>query len=200
MPKHRAPEGASTDFEAATAALQDLTGTYTVDVAHTRIGIRARHAMVTTVRGSFTGFAGEASLQPADPAASWVALRIETATIDTGNADRDAHLRSADFLDADNSPKITFRSVRTEPTGGSGFRLHGTLTIRNITQPVIFEARHTATSKDPWGRQRLLYTARTSVNRSDYGIRWNKVLDNGGWLVGERIEIEMDIQALPVVS
>src|SRR3712207_1055962 len=112
--KHRAPEGAATDFERATSALDDVTGDYTVDVAHTRIGIRARHAMVTTVRGAFGDFSGEARLRPADPASSTVTLRIRTASIDTGNADRDAHLRSPDFLDVDTHPEIVFASTRSE--------------------------------------------------------------------------------------
>src|SRR5919205_873859 len=112
--KHRAPDTDATEFEAATSAVADVTGDYAVDVAHTRIGIRARHAMVTTVRGSFTDFEGRAHLDTAKPAASSVALRIRTASIDTGVADRDAHLRSADFLDVERFPELTFSSTEVE--------------------------------------------------------------------------------------
>jgi polyisoprenoid-binding protein YceI len=185
---------------ASATQLPTQHATWNVDPAHSSILFTARHMVVARVHGRFERLSGTLRVNPEQPTQGEVEVSADATSIYTGSPERDAHLRSADFLDADNAPKITFRSVRTEPTGGAGFRLHGTLSIRNVTQPVIFEARHTATSKDPWGRQRLLYTARTSINRSDYGIRWNKVLDNGGWLVGERIEIEMDIQALPVVS
>src|SRR3712207_6734496 len=120
--KHRAPDADPTDFDAATSALVDVTGDYEVDAAHTRIGIRARHAMVTTVRGSFTDFGGTAHLDVADPAASSVTLHIRTASIDTGQADRDAHLRSADFLDVDTYPEIVFVSRSEERRVGKECR------------------------------------------------------------------------------
>ena len=171
MGKHRAPEGAATDFESATSALDDVTGDYTVDVAHTRIGLRARHAMVTTVRGSFTDFAGEARLRPADPPASAVSLRIRTSSIDTGHADRDTHLRSADFLAGD-------------------------LTIKDVTRPVTVDFTLTGSALDPFGNMRVGFEGAVAILRSEWGLTWNAALETGGWLVSDRIQIEFDVSAI----
>jgi polyisoprenoid-binding protein YceI len=173
--------------------------TWTIDPAHSSILFVARHMVVARVHGRFERITGTLKVNPELPAQGEVEVSADTASIYTGSPDRDAHLRSADFLDADNAPKLTFRSTRVEPTGGSGFRVLGDLSIRNVSQPVVFEARHTATSKDPWGNTRLIYTARATLNRSDFGIRWNKTLDNGGWLVGEKVDVELDIQAVPAM-
>ena len=171
--------------------------TWNIDSSHSSVLFVSRHMVVARVHGRFERFSGTLRVNPDQPIQGEVDMSVETASIYTGAPDRDAHLRSPDFLDADASPKLTFRSTKVEPTGGASFRLLGDLTIRNVTQPVAFEARHTATSKDPWGNTRLIYSARTTINRTDYGIRWNKTLDNGGWLVGEKIDLELDIQAIP---
>jgi polyisoprenoid-binding protein YceI len=171
--------------------------TWNVDPAHSSILFVARHMVVARVHGRFERVSGTLKVNPDQPTQGEVEVSAETASIYTGSPDRDAHLRSADFLDAETAPRITFRSTKVESTGGSGFRLLGDLTIRNVSQSVVFEARHAATSKDPWGNTRLIYTARATINRSDYGIRWNKTLDNGGWLVGEKVDVELDIQAVP---
>jgi polyisoprenoid-binding protein YceI len=171
--------------------------TWKIDPAHSSILFVARHMVVARVHGRFERISGTLRVNPEQPVDGEVEVSAETASIYTGSPDRDAHLRSADFLDADGAPRIVFRSTKVEPAGGSGFRLLGELTIRNVTQPVVFEARHTATSKDPWGNTRLIYQARATINRSDFGIRWNKTLDNGGWLVGEKVDIDLDIQAVP---
>jgi polyisoprenoid-binding protein YceI len=194
--KHRAPEGASTDFERATSALDDVTGDYTVDVAHTRIGIRARHAMVTTVRGSFGDFSGEARLEPADPASSWVTLRIRTASIDTGNADRDAHLRSADFLDVENYPELAFTSTEIEQLDDDQFAVTGDLTIKDVTHPVTVEFTLTGSALDPFGNLRVGFEGALAILRSDWGLTWNAALETGGWLVSDRIQIEFDVSAI----
>ncbi|WP_342374560.1 YceI family protein [Myxococcus stipitatus] len=173
---------------------------WNIDPAHSSVLFIARHMVVARVHGRFERVAGVLRVDAEQPTQGEVEVTAETASIYTGAPDRDAHLRSADFLDAEAAPKLTFRSTGTESTGGAGFRLSGELTIRNVTKPVVFEARHTATSKDPWGNTRLIYTARATLNRSDYGIRWNKTLDNGGWLVGEKVDIELDIQAVPAAS
>ncbi|MCP3098465.1 YceI family protein [Myxococcus sp. K15C18031901] len=171
--------------------------TWNIDSAHSSVLFIARHMVVARVHGRFERVSGVLRVDADLPTQGEVEMSVEAASIYTGAADRDTHLRSADFLDVENAPKLIFKSTGTEPTGGSGFRLLGDLTIRNVTKPVVFEARHAATSKDPWGATRLLYTARAAINRSDYGIRWNKTLDNGGWLVGERVELELDVQAIP---
>ena len=194
--KHRAPEGASTDFEAATTALEDLTGTYTIDAAHTRIGIRARHAMVTTVRGAFTDFSGEASLRPADPSASSVVLRIKTASIDTGNADRDAHLRSADFLDVETYPEMVFRSTDVEQVDEDVFAVTGDLTIKDTTRPVTVEFTLTGSARDPFGNMRVGFEGALAIQRSAWGLTWNTPLDTGGVLISDRIQVEFDVSAI----
>jgi polyisoprenoid-binding protein YceI len=196
--KHRAPDADPTDFDAATSALVDVTGDYEVDVAHTRIGIRARHAMVTTVRGSFTDFSGTAHLDVADPAASSVSLRIRTASIDTGQADRDAHLRSADFLDVETYPEIVFVSTDVEKVDEETYTVTGELTIRDTTQPVSVDFTLTGSAKDPFGNTRVGFEGALAIKRSDWGLTWNTPLDTGGVLVSDRIQIEFDVSAVRV--
>jgi polyisoprenoid-binding protein YceI len=194
--KHRAPEGAATDFDAATSALADVTGDYAVDVAHTRIGIRARHAMVTTVRGAFTEFSGAAHLDSAQPAASSVTLRIATASIDTGAADRDAHLRSADFLDVEQYPEMVFRSTRVEQVEDDVYRVTGDLTIKDVTQPVSVDFTLTGSALDPFGNTRVGFEGALAIKRSDWALTWNAMLDTGGVLVSDRIQVEFDVSAI----
>jgi polyisoprenoid-binding protein YceI len=194
--KHRARDSAPTDFEAATNALEDVTGDYTVDVAHTRIGMRARHAMVTTVRGAFTDFSGEAHLVPADPAASSVSIRIRAASIDTGQADRDVHLRSADFLEVEKYPEIVFASTEVEQVDDDVLRVVGDLTIRDSTRPVTVDFTLTGSAKDPWGNVRVGFEGALAIKRSEWGLTWNTALDTGGVLVSDRIQIEFDVSAV----
>jgi polyisoprenoid-binding protein YceI len=194
--RHRAPEGGATDFDAATTALADVTGDYTVDVAHTRIGVRARHAMVTTVRGAFTDFSGTAHLDTADPAASSVSLRINAASIDTGNADRDAHLRSADFLDVETHPEIVFVSTGVEQIESDVYRVTGDLTIKGETRSVAVEFTLTGSAQDPFGNLRVGFEGALAIKRSDWQLTWNAVLETGGVLVSDRIQIEFDVSAI----
>jgi polyisoprenoid-binding protein YceI len=194
--KHRAPDGEATEFEAATSAVPDVTGDYAVDVQHTRIGIRARHAMVTTVRGSFSDFDGTAHLDTADPAASSVALRIRTASIDTGVADRDAHLRSADFLDVERYPELRFTSTDVEQLDDEMYRVTGDLTIKDVTRPVSVDFALTGSARDPWGNLRVGFEGALAIKRSEWGLTWNTALDTGGVLVSDRIQIEFDVSAI----
>jgi polyisoprenoid-binding protein YceI len=194
--KHRAPEGASTDFDAATSALTDVTGDYTVDVAHTRIGVRARHAMVTTVRGAFTDFSGTAHLDTATPAASTVTLRIATAIIDTGTPDRDAHLRSPDFLDVEQYPEMVFRSTRVEQVDADVYRVTGDLTIKDLTRSVAIDFTLTGSALDPFGNTRVGFEGALAIKRSDWDLTWNALLDTGGVLVSDRIQVEFDVSAI----
>ncbi len=196
MAKHRASEEAATDFERATSALDDVTGDYTVDVAHTRIGIRARHAMVTTVRGAFGDFSGEARLRPGDPSSSSVMLRIRTASIDTGNADRDAHLRSPDFLDVDTYPEIVFASTGVEQLDDDQYAVTGDLTIKDVRRPVTVDFTLTGSALDPFGNLRVGFEGALAILRSDWGLTWNAALETGGWLVSDRIQIEFDVSAI----
>jgi len=194
--KHRAPDGAATDFDAATSALADVTGDYTVDVAHTRIGVRARHAMVTTVRGAFTDFAGTAHLDTAKPEGSSVSLRIATASIDTGTPDRDAHLRSPDFLDVERYPEMTFVSTDVEQLDDEVYRVTGDLTIKDVTRPVSVDFTLTGSALDPFGNTRVGFEGALAIKRSDWDLTWNTVLDTGGVLVSDRIQVEFDVSVI----
>ncbi|MCZ2815887.1 YceI family protein [Modestobacter sp. VKM Ac-2984] len=196
MGKHRAPEGAATDFDAATSALADVTGDYTVDVTHTRIGVRARHAMVTTVRGAFTDFSGTAHLDTATPAASSVRLRIATASIDTGTPDRDAHLRSADFLDVEQHPEMVFVSTAVEQVDRDVYRVTGDLTIKAVTRPVWIDFTLTGSALDPFGNMRVGFEGALAIKRSEWDLTWNAMLDTGGVLVSDRIQVEFDVSAI----
>ncbi|MCZ2826463.1 MULTISPECIES: YceI family protein [unclassified Modestobacter] len=196
MGKHRAPEGAATDFDAATSALADVTGDYTVDVTHTRIGVRARHAMVTTVRGAFTDFSGTAHLDTATPAASSVRLRIAAASIDTGTPDRDAHLRSADFLDVEQHPEMVFVSTAVEQVDRDVYRVTGDLTIKAVTRPVSIDFTLTGSALDPFGNMRVGFEGALAIKRSEWDLTWNAMLDTGGVLVSDRIQVEFDVSAI----
>jgi polyisoprenoid-binding protein YceI len=194
--KHRAPDDGASEFDAATSVLSDVTGDYTVDVQHTRIGMRARHAMVTTVRGAFTAFEGTAHLDVVNPAASSVSLRIEAASIDTGTPDRDAHLRSADFLDVERFPYLTFRSTGVEQVDEDVYRVTGDLGIKDVIRPVTVDFALTGSARDPWGQLRVGFEGALAIRRADWGLTWNTALDTGGVLVSDKIQIEFDVSAI----
>ncbi|GHJ60666.1 polyisoprenoid-binding protein [Nocardioides sp. OK12] len=182
-------------FDAPTAALEDISGDYTIDASHSRLGFSARHAMVTTVRGQFTDWSGTAHVDTADPAASSVSLTIRTASIDTGNADRNAHLASADFFDAENHPEITFVSTHVT-RDGDDWTIAGDLTIKGVTQPVTIEFESTGSAQDPFGYLRIGFEGGTSINRKDWGLTWNAALETGGVLVSEKIKLDFDVSAI----
>ena len=194
--RHRARESAPTDFDDATVALGDVTGDYAVDVAHTRIGVRARHAMVTTVRGAFKDFEGSAHLDVANPSASSVTLRIRSASIDTGHPDRDAHLRSPDFLDVETYPELVFVSTSVEQIDDEVYQVGGELSIRDVTRPVVVDFTLTGSAKDPFGNVRVGFEGALAIKRSEWGLTWNTPLDTGGVLVSDRIQIEFDVSAI----
>ena len=172
------------------------TGTYTIDPAHSRIGFVARHAMVTKVRGSFTEFTGSGSFDEENPANSQLQLTIQANSIDTGNADRDGHLRSNDFFDMETFPEITFASTGVAKTGDDTFEVTGDLTIKGVTRPVTVEFDYTGTAVDPYGNTRLGLEGRTTVNRKDWGVNWNTALEAGGVLVSEKVTLEFDVSAI----
>jgi polyisoprenoid-binding protein YceI len=173
-----------------------ITGDYTLDPAHTRLGFSARHAMVTTVRGAFERFTGSAHLDADNPANSSATLEIEVASVSTGNADRDAHLRSADFFDAEKHPSITFVSTSARKTGDDTYVLAGDLTVKGVTKPVEIEFEHTGANGDPWGGFRLGFEGKTTINRKDWGLVWNVAIETGGILVSEKVKLEFDISAV----
>jgi polyisoprenoid-binding protein YceI len=169
-------------------------GTYTVDPAHSEVGFSARHAMVTKVRGSFSDVEGSVVL---DDDANLIAVRAEirVASVDTRNADRDAHLRSPDFFDAEAFPTMTFVS-RAVTVGGEGFVVTGDLTIRDVTREVVLDVEAGGVATDPFGNARAGFSAETEINRSDYGLTFNAVLETGGVLVSEKVKISLDVSAI----
>ena len=173
-----------------------LTGTYTIDPAHSQIGFVARHAMVTKVRGSFNEFHGSGYFDAANPANSKLQLSIKAASIDTRNPDRDAHLRSNDFFDMDTYPEITFSSTSVEQTGDVRFRVTGDLTIKGVTRPVAVDFEYTGSAVDPYGNQLIGFDGTTTVNRKDWGFNWNAALEAGGVLVSENVTLKLEVSAV----
>lgn len=182
----------------AGTALDDLSGHYDIDVAHSRLGFVARHAMVTKVRGAFAEFSGSFDLDASDWPASTAQVSIRVASINTGNEQRDGHLRTNDFFDAPNHPLITFTSTRVAQTADDTFVVTGELTIKGIAKPVAVEFRYTGSAVDPYGNTRIGFEGTTTINRSDFGITFNATLDTGGVLVSDRITVELDISAIKV--
>lgn len=183
-------------FDSPTAAVSDISGTYALDAAHTTLGFSARHAMVTTVRGRFRDFEGSAVIDAGDPAKSSVTLTIKTASIDTGVADRDNHLRSPDFFDAEKNSEITFASTAVERTDDDTWAITGDLTIKDVTRPVTIEFEQTGSARDPFGNLRIGFEGETSISRKDYGLTYNAALETGGVLVSDKIKLAFDISAI----
>jgi polyisoprenoid-binding protein YceI len=182
-------------FDPATTVISDIKGDYALDPTHTRFGFSTRHAMVTTVRGQFKDFTGEAVVDTADPSASKVDVTIQAASIDTGVADRDAHLRSADFFDVENFPVITFTSTRVE-RDGDDWAITGDLTIKDVTKPITIDFESTGSARDPFGNLRIGFEGRATLSRKDWGLTWNAALETGGFLVSDKIKLEFDISAI----
>ena len=173
-----------------------VTGTYAIDPAHSQVGFVARHAMVTKVRGSFNEFEGSGYFDIDQPSNSALELSIKTASIDTRNADRDAHLRSGDFFDVENYPEIRFVSTSVEQTDADAYRVSGDLTIKDVTKPVTVDFDYAGAAVDPFDNQRIGFEGKTVVNRKDWGLTWNAGLAAGGVLVGEKVTLEFDIAAV----
>jgi polyisoprenoid-binding protein YceI len=172
------------------------TGTYNVDPAHTRVGFVARHAMVTKVRGSFNEFEGSGHFDAEDPTRSTLQLAIKAESIDTGNLDRDAHLRSNDFFDMDNYPEITFKSTSVQKVDDEHYRVTGDLTVKGVTQPIAIPFELSGPVQDPWGMTRIGLEGRAEINRKDWGVNFNVALEAGGLLVSEKVTLEFDVAAV----
>jgi polyisoprenoid-binding protein YceI len=173
-----------------------LTGTYTLDPTHTRIGFVARHAMVTKVRGSFNDFEGTATIDGDNPANSSARVTIQAASIDTRNADRDAHLRSNDFVAMDEFPHITFVSTRVTVVDETTYELSGELTIKGVTKPITIPFTFEGAAQDPFGNQRIGFDGSVTISRKDYGLTWNAALETGGVLVSDKIVLEFEVSAI----
>ncbi|MGW0967319.1 YceI family protein [Streptomyces sp. NPDC002516] len=176
--------------------LAALTGDYTIDPAHSTIGFVARHAMVTNVKGSFKDFEGTLHLDGGDPSRSTASLDITMDSIDTGSADRDGHLKSADFFKTEEFPAMTFRSVKAEALGGDDYRITGDLEILGTTRQISIDLEFNGSAKDPFGNERVGFEGKAEILRSDWGLTWNAALETGGVLVSDKIKLNFDISAI----
>ena len=175
------------------------TTTWQIDPTHTSLELAVKHMMFTTVRGRLKDVKGTVVIDDENPEQSTVNIEIAAASLDTGVADRDAHLRSADFLDVENHPAITFRSKRMEGSlqnEGDKFTLTGDLTIRGVTREVTLDGQYEGTGKDPWGGTRAGARATGRIDRREFGLVWNQALETGGILVANDVRIEVEVQAV----
>jgi polyisoprenoid-binding protein YceI len=176
------------------------TTTWNIDLAHTVIGFSVRHMLVAKVRGRFAKFAGTLRLDESDPSRSVAEVTIDATSIDTGVAERDAHLRSADFFDVEGFPNLHFHNTRIQLLADARYRVVGNLTIRDVTREISLDVEYGGRAKGPWGGEHMGFVARTSVDRRDFGLNWNQVLETGGIVVGDRIEIEVYVEAIRAVA
>jgi len=173
-----------------------LSGDYTIDTAHSRVGFSARHAMVTKVRGAFDEWEGSFHIDGENPENSSGKVTIQAKSINTRNSQRDEHLRSNDFLAMDEHAEITFVSTGIKQTGDEEFVVSGDLSIRGVTKAVEVEFEYTGTATDPFGNERLGLEGKVVINRKDFGVSWNAALEGGGVLVSEKVTLELEVSAI----
>jgi polyisoprenoid-binding protein YceI len=167
--------------------------TYSVDPSHSEVGFTVRHMMFAKVRGQFKTWTANVEYDDADPTKTRVRAEIDTASIDTREAQRDAHLRSADFFDSENHPKMVFESKRVARKGDD-FEVSGDLTIRGVTKSITLSVERTGAGKDPWGNARLGFRATGSIHRAEWGLTWNQALEAGGVLVSDKVDLDIEVQ------
>jgi polyisoprenoid-binding protein YceI len=172
------------------------TERWAIDSSHSGIHFSVRHLVIAKVRGQFSRWSGTITVPGEDFTRASVEVVIDASSIDTGVADRDAHLRSPDFFDVAQYPEITFKASRFEPQGDTNARLVGELTLKGITREVALTVERGGEARDPWGNERAAFSAKTSINRSDFGLTWNQALETGGVIVGERVDLEIEIEAV----
>jgi polyisoprenoid-binding protein YceI len=181
--------------ETPSVAVENISGDYTLDPSHTRIGFSARHAMVTKVRGNFDQFEGSAHVDTANPANSSVTVTIEAASVTTGNEQRDGQLKTPDFFDIANYPQITFVSTDVERDGAE-WAITGDLTINGVTKSITVPFEETGSAKDPFGNTRVGFEGEVTIDRTDWNLSFNAALETGGVLVSEKVKLEFDISAI----
>jgi polyisoprenoid-binding protein YceI len=169
-----------------------------IDPVHTHVSFSVKHMMVTTVRGKFGSYRGTVRLDPKDFTRSSFEGEIDVASIDTGNADRDNHLRTNDFFDAANHPKITFKSTAIEPKSEGEYLVRGDITIRGVTRPIALDVEYHGTSKSPYGQTQAGVSVTGSLNRKDFGVNFNAPLETGGVVVGEKVKLELDVEVIQI--
>jgi len=178
----------------AVAVSERGLATWSIDRAHSHVEFAVRHLMISTAKGRFTEVSGTVRTDDADPAKGEVDIAIDVASIDTREAQRDAHLRSADFFDVEHFPHITFTATRGLDRHGNHLELTGDLTIHGVTRPVVLDVTEEGRGKDPWGGERLGFSATTKIKRSEFGLTWNQALETGGVLVSDDIKVSLDLQ------
>jgi polyisoprenoid-binding protein YceI len=172
-----------------------LPGTYDLDASHTHVGFVARHLMVSKTRGSFPAVSGTIVIGD-DHLASRVDVTIETASVETGDERRDAHLRSGDFFAADEHPVMTYRSTAVHEAGPGRWAVEGDLTVRDVTRPVLLDVTFEGAVQDPWGATRIGFTATGEIDREQFGLTWNQALEGGGFLVGKLVTLDIEAEAV----
>jgi polyisoprenoid-binding protein YceI len=172
------------------------TEKWEIDGVHSSVGFTVRHMVVAKVHGAFTKWGGTLELDPDQLTASKVDITIDAASIDTRDEKRNAHLKSADFLDVEKQPNITFKSKLVEKKGSDAFRMMGDLTIRGVTRDVVLDVEYGGRAKDPWGGERMGFTAKGKIDRKEFGAKWNAALEAGGFVVGDTVDINIEIEAV----
>lgn len=171
---------------------------FNFDTSHSSIAFSVRHMMISKARGSFDKWSGTVDLNEQNPTAAVINVTIDTASINTKDAQRDGHLRSPDFFDAEKYPTITFQSTKVELTDKENAKLTGDLTIHGVTKPVVLDVEYQGSSKSPWGTVNYGFSAKTKLNREDWGLTWNAALEQGGWLVGKDVNVEIEVELVQV--
>lgn len=179
-----------------TTQQKTAASTWTLDKSHSNVDFQVKHLVISTVRGHFRDFDATLHIDEDEPDNSSVTAAIDVASIDTNEPNRDAHLRSDDFFNADDFPKITFESTRVERLDGRDFRLTGNLTIRDVTLPVVLDGDFEGRIQDPWGGERIAFSAKTEISRQDFNVRWNQLLETGGAVVSDKVKINLYVEAV----
>lgn len=177
----------------ATVPVKQTPGTWAIDASHSNVEFSVRHMMVTTVKGHFALISGTMKVDANDHAASLMEATVNVSSVNTRDANRDTHLKAADFFDAEKYPTMTFKANRAEQVDNDEYKVHGDLTIRDVTKPVVFEVEYEGEVKDAFGKQRASYTAKTEISRGDYGLKYNAPLEAGGVAVSDKVKISLDI-------
>jgi len=170
-------------------------GTWTIDPSHSTVGFTTRHLMVSKVRGHFAEYSADLTVAER-PEDSKVDVTIQVASVSTADEGRDGHLLSPDFFDAETYPTITFRSTKVEPVSEAEWKVTGDLTVRDVTKPVVLDVEFAGVSQDPWGNTRAGFSATTEIDREDFGLTWNQPLAGGGVLVGKKVKLELEVEAI----
>ncbi len=176
--------------------MQTATNTWTIDPVHSVAEFAVKHMMVSTVKGRFRSMEGTIHIDEVNPTASWVTASIDVASIDTAEPKRDAHLRSDDFFNAERFPKMTFRSTRVERVDDTHWKVIGDLIIRDVTKEVVLDTEYEGQIKDAYGKQRAAFSAETTLNRREFGLNWNGVIETGGVIVADRVRVMLNIAAV----